>query len=86
MDVNEWRNVSRPLKVMGIPVVSLFVFVLWFPFPSWDTIWFCCAVIGFYVFLAWKGYTPKVLYQLILRLVRGKKVKGRPWWYRRYQR
>ncbi|MFO5854459.1 TraK, partial [Klebsiella pneumoniae] len=26
------------------------------------------------------------LYQVILRVIRGKKLTGRPWWYRRSQR
>lgn len=86
MDNNKWRNVGRRLTVFGVPVPSLFIFMLLFPFPSMTTFYSCIGVIGFYILLAWKGYTLTVLVQSILRLIRGRKATGRPWWYRRYQR
>ncbi|MEZ0585495.1 IcmT/TraK family protein [Erwinia sp. STN24] len=86
MRKNQWRNVSKPLMLGIIPVMSLFIYLLWFPFPSMDTLYFCTFIVGFYAVLGYFGYTVKVLYQKLLRVLRGKLIRGRPWWYRRNQR
>lgn len=86
MDINKWRNVGRRLTFWGVPIPSLFIFVLLFPFPSKNTFYGCCCFIGFFALLAWKGYTIPVLFQKIDQLIRGRKATGRPWWYRRYHR
>lgn len=76
----------RPLTVFGVPVISFLVYFIWFPFPSVKTFVICTCVVLFYFLLAMMGYTLPVLYQVILRVIRGKKLTGRPWWYRRSQR
>ncbi|EOZ6414763.1 IcmT/TraK family protein [Cronobacter turicensis] len=86
MRKNQWRNVSKPLMLGFVPVMSLFVYLLWFPFPSVDTLLFSTCIIGFYAALGYFGYTVKVLYQKLLRVLRGRFIRGRPWWYRRNQR
>ncbi|WP_459515139.1 IcmT/TraK family protein [Erwinia amylovora] len=86
MDINQWRYAGRRMTFFGIPVMSFLVFFLWFPFPSWNTFLFCSGVVFFYFVLSMMGFTVPVLYQVILRVIRGKKLTGRPWWYRRSQR
>lgn len=64
--------VSCVLHLVSVPVSKTFVI--------------CTCVVLFYFLLAMMGYTLPVLYQVILRVIRGKKLTGRPWWYRRSQR
>ena len=86
MEINQWRNVSRPLKVFGIPVMAFTVFVMFFPFPHVKTLVYCSCVLAFYGLLAWRGYTVTVLYERITGVLRGNKATGRPWWYRKTRR
>jgi len=86
MEINQWRNVSKPLTVLGIPVMAFTVFIMFFPFPHVKTLIYCIVVLAFYGVLAWRGYTVTVLYERITGALRGHKATGRPWWYRKTRR
>ena len=77
MDINKWRYAYLPLTVFGVPVISFLVYFIWFPFPSVKTFVICTCVVLFYFLLTMMGYTLPVLYRVILRVIRGKKLTGR---------
>lgn len=86
MAINKWRNAGVSLKVLGVPAPTFFIFFLVFPFPHMMTIYVCVAVISFYAILGFWGYSVKVMYQVLIGMLRGRKTTGRPWWYRKYNR
>lgn len=79
-----WRNASRPLNVYGIPAPLFFLYLVWFRFPSLNTIFVISAIIGGFRLLSLFGWTLKVLVTRLTYLMRGKRLSGRPWWYRRF--
>ncbi|RMN03499.1 TraK protein, partial [Pseudomonas savastanoi pv. glycinea] len=42
------------------------------------------AIIGGFRLLSFFGWTFKVLVMRLAYLMRGKRMSGRPWWYRRF--
>nr|VXR48165.1 Uncharacterised protein [Klebsiella pneumoniae] len=69
----------------GVPVISFLVYFIWFPFPSVKPllsapVWFSLLSAGH------DGLHVTGAVRVILRVIRGKKLTGRPWWYRRSQR
>lgn len=88
-DMNElsicrWRDPSRPLTVFGIPVLLLPLYLLWFEWMSWSTIYVVSGIIAFFKLLSLGGWTITILWQRLVTLLRGRALTGRPWWYRRF--
>ena len=79
-----WRNASRPLNVYGIPAPLFLLYLFWFRFPSMNTIYVISAIVGGFRLLSFFGWTLKVLVARSVYLIRGKRLSGRPWWYRRF--
>lgn len=83
-DPGFWRDASRALVIYGIPAPLFLLFLFWFRFPSMTTIYVVGIVIGFFRVLSAYDWTLKVLIARMVYLVRGKRLAGRPWWYRRF--
>lgn len=79
-----WRNASRLMSVYGIPAPLFLLYLFWFRFPSWMTIYVVSAVIAGFRLLSFFGWTLQVLVTRMVFLTRGKQLSGRPWWYRRF--
>jgi intracellular multiplication protein IcmT len=79
-----WRNASRPLNVYGVPAPLFLLYLAWFRFPSIHTLVVVTAVIGGFRLLSFFGWTLKVLLTRMAYRIRGKRLAGRPWWYRRF--
>jgi len=80
---SKWRDASRELTLLGIPVIAyLPVFIFLFHIRWW-TFYLAIGVIAVFAILAKFGYTFKVLYRRFLHLLRGNRLIARPWWYRR---
>ncbi|MBW5416286.1 IcmT/TraK family protein [Pseudomonas sp. MAG002Y] len=84
LDSGYWRNASRRLNVYGIPAPLFLLYLFWFRFPSMDTIYVVSAVIAGFRLLSFFGWTLTVLVVRVAYLIRGKRLAGRPWWYRRF--
>lgn len=79
-----WRNASRPLSIYGIPAPMFLFYVLWFRFPSWTTIYIATGIICGFRVLSFFGWSLDVLINRLIHMIRGTRLKGRPWWYRRF--
>jgi len=79
-----WRNASRSLSVYGIPAPLFLLYLFWFRFPSFTTIYVISAIVGCFRLLSFFGWTLKVLVTRLVYLIRGQRLSGRPWWYRRF--
>lgn len=79
-----WRNASRLLNFLGVPAPLFLLYLFWFRFPSFNTIYVITGVIAGFRLLSFFGWTLKVLVVRIGYLMRGKRLSGRPWWYRRF--
>ena len=79
-----WRNASRHMSVFGIPAVLFLLYLFWFRFPSWTTIYVISTVIAAFKVLSMIGWTLNVLIARAIYLFRGTRLSGRPWWYRRF--
>ncbi|GFZ75010.1 MULTISPECIES: IcmT/TraK family protein [Pseudomonas syringae group] len=79
-----WRDASRLLNLYGIPAPLFLLYLAWFRFPSMVTIYVITAIIGGFRLLSFFGWTFKVLVMRLAYLMRGKRMSGRPWWYRRF--
>lgn len=84
LPVGYWRNASRLLNLYGIPAPLFLLYLFWFRFPSFDTIYIISGVIAGFRLLSHFGWTHKVLIARLVYLIRGNKLSGRPWWYRRF--
>lgn len=83
-DYYKGRDASPPVRIIGIPALAWLVFALWFKWPSWTMFLFCAGLLIFYAVLAHFGFTVTVLRQRIFHLLRGRRLTGRPWWYRKF--
>lgn len=79
-----WRYASRLLNVYGIPAPLFLLYMAWFRFPSFLTIYVVTGIIAGFRLLSYFGWTLQVLIARVVYLLRGKKLSGRPWWYRRF--
>lgn len=79
-----WRNASRALNVYGIPAPLFLLYLAWFRFPSMITIYVVSAVVAGFRLLSFFGWTLKVLMARLAYMTGGRKLSGRPWWYRRF--
>lgn len=79
-----WRNASRKLSIYGIPAPMFLIYLAWCRWPSMMTLYVCTAIMVFFLVLSHYGWTVSVLLQRAVHLVRGCKVSGRPWWFRRF--
>lgn len=84
MNICAWRDASRRLEVFGIPVLLLPLYCAWFEWPHWLTLSICTALMVFFKLLAMFGFTLTVLWQRVLHTLRGNRLTGRPWWYRKF--
>ena len=78
MNIAPWRDASRPLRLFGVPALLYGVYLLWFHWPSMDTLYACTALLLFFKVLDMLGYTLAVLAQRLVHLLRGNPVTGRP--------
>lgn len=79
-----WRNAGKNLTIYGIPAPLFMIYLFWCRWPSMLTIYVCTGVLIFFVVLSHYGWTLPVLLQRITHRIRGKKLSGRPWWFRRF--
>lgn len=79
-----WRNASRLMSVYGIPAPLFLLYLFWFRFPSFMTIYVITGIIAGFRLLSFFGWTLQVLIARLIFMVRGKLLSGRPWWYRRF--
>lgn len=84
MKGNPWRDAGRRLEILGIPVVLFTLYTAWFQWPETSTLYAVTALIIFFRLLSWRGFTITVLWQRLVRLLRGRRLTGRPWWYRMF--
>lgn len=84
MKICEWRNSGRRLEIVGIPVVLFALYFAWFQWPETSTFWGVTILIIFFRILSFFGFTITVLWQRLVRFLRGRQLTGRPWWYRRF--
>lgn len=84
LEAGYWRNASRLLHIYGVPAPLFLLYMLWFRFPAFNTVYVVTAVIIAFRVLSHFGWTLKVLMARLVYLVRGNKLSGRPWWYRRF--
>lgn len=79
-----WRDAGRSLNVYGVPGGLFFLYLFWFRFPAMNTLYSVTAVIAVFRILQAFGWSVSVLAARGVRLMRGKSLSGRPWWYRRF--
>ncbi len=79
-----WRDASRLLHIYGVPAPMFILYIAWFRFPSWTTIYVVTGLIAAFRLLSYFGWTFKVLMERSLYWLRGSRLSGRPWWYRRF--
>lgn len=79
-----WRNASRLMSVYGIPAPLFLLYLFWFRFPSFMTIYVVTGIIAVFRLLSFFGWTLQVLIARLIFMVRGSLLSGRPWWYRRF--
>ncbi|MBD8792717.1 conjugal transfer protein [Pseudomonas syringae] len=84
LEAGYWRNASRLLNIYGVPAPLFLLYMLWFRFPSLNTVYVVTGVIIAFRVLSHFGWTLKVLMARLVYLARGNKLSGRPWWYRRF--
>lgn len=84
MNIAPWRDASRRLEIFGIPVVLFTFYAAWFQWPEATTIYIITAIILLFRLLSYFGFTITVLWQRLLRHLRGMLLTGSPWWYRRF--
>ncbi|MBA6068127.1 IcmT/TraK family protein [Pseudomonas mosselii] len=83
-DPGYWKNAGRHLGVFGIPAPLFLLYLFWFRFPSWMTVYVITAVLAVFWLLSYFGWTFDVMVARVVYLVRGSRIYGRPWWYRRF--
>ncbi|MBU9819670.1 IcmT/TraK family protein [Rahnella sp. BCC 1045] len=79
-----WRDAGRSMNVYGVPGGLFLLYLFWFRFPSMHTLYAVSLVIGAFRILQMFGWSVSVLIGRLVRLMRGKSLSGRPWWYRRF--
>lgn len=79
-----WRDAGRQLSVYGVPGWLFLLYLVWFRFPSMNTLYVVSALIAFFRLLKVFGWGAGELAMRVARLARGKSLSGRPWWYRRF--
>ncbi|MCS2164450.1 conjugal transfer protein [Scandinavium manionii] len=79
-----WRDAGRRLDVWGIPGWLFLLYLFWFRFPSMDTLYIVTVVIAVFRLMQMFGWGAGELATRAARLARGKRLSGRPWWYRRF--
>lgn len=79
-----WRRAGSPLSFIGVPAWLFLLYLFWFRFPCMETIYIVTGVIGVFRLLKFLGWGVAEMLTRLARLARGKKLSGRPWWYRRF--
>lgn len=77
-----WRDI-RPLDLFGIPAPLFLIYLFWCRWPSMMTIYLCTAVLAVFRLMSFFGWTVQMLSYRLFHLVRGNRLSGRLWWYRR---
>jgi intracellular multiplication protein IcmT len=81
---SQWRDAGRRLEIAGVPVVLFSLYAAWFQWPETTTFYIVTGIILFFRILSFFGFTITILWQRLLRLLRGLRLTGRPWWYRKF--
>ncbi|WNI61138.1 IcmT/TraK family protein (plasmid) [Enterobacter asburiae] len=84
MKMSQWRDAGRRLEIAGVPVVLFSLYAAWFQWPETTTFYIVTSIILFFRILSFFGFTITILWQRLLRLLRGLRLTGRPWWYRKF--
>ncbi|EJG2190776.1 IcmT/TraK family protein [Enterobacter cloacae] len=84
MKTSQWRDAGRRLEIAGVPVVLFSLYAAWFQWPEATTFYIVTGIILFFRILSFFGFTITILWQRLLRLLRGLRLTGRPWWYRKF--
>lgn len=84
MNICPWRDAGRRLEVFGIPVMMFSLYFAWFQWPETMTLWIVTAIIAFFKVISLFGFTLTVLWQRLFYRLRGQRLSGRPWWYRKF--
>lgn len=84
MNICPWRDAGRRLEIGGIPVVLFVLYAAWFKWPETLTLYIVTGLILFFRVLSFFGFTLTILWQRLVRMVRGYRLTGRPWWYRKF--
>lgn len=84
MSICPWRDAGRRLEILGVPVVLFTLYAAWFQWPETSTFYIVTAIILFFRLLSFFGFTITVLWQRAIHLLRGRRLTGRPWWYRKF--
>ncbi|ENZ5477267.1 IcmT/TraK family protein [Enterobacter hormaechei] len=84
MKTSQWRDAGRRLEIAGVPVVLFSLYAAWFQWPETTTFYIVTGIIIFFRILSFFGFTITILWQRLLRLLRGLRLTGRPWWYRKF--
>lgn len=84
MKICEWRDAGRRLEIFGIPVLLFALYAAWFQWPETSTLYIITGIILFFRLLSFFGFTITVLWQRLVFHIRGQRLTGRPWWYRKF--
>lgn len=84
MKTSQWRDAGRRLEIADVPVVLFSLYAAWFQWPETTTFYIVTGIILFFRILSFFGFTITILWQRLLRLLRGLRLTGRPWWYRKF--
>lgn len=84
MSICPWRDAGRRLEILGVPVVLFTLYAAWFQWPETSTFYIITGIILFFRLLSFFGFTITVLWQRAIHRLRGRRLTGRPWWYRKF--
>ncbi len=84
MNICPWRDAGRRLEIMGIPAPMFTLYLAWFRWPETQTLYLVTALVVFFKVISLFGFTVTVLWQRLIFRLRGQRLTGRPWWYRKY--
>jgi intracellular multiplication protein IcmT len=82
MSTSIWRSASIVPSLLGIPCTAYLPIFIWLFHMRWSTFWTALGVIIGFAVLARLGLSFKVLWARCLHLLRGSRIRARPWWYR----
>ncbi|MGS6329161.1 conjugal transfer protein [Enterobacter hormaechei] len=79
-----WRYATPPVSFFGIPLPFLLLYLIWFRWPSMNTLYICSAIRGFFVALNFFAWSVRAIFLPVITTFRGKIGSGRRCWYRQF--
>ncbi|ENN9164404.1 hypothetical protein NOM68_14410 [Proteus mirabilis] len=82
MEMNKWRNASKPLQIQGISWGWYLLIFTWFFHMTVSYLLFIIFWLMFLAFLSYKKTSLSLLIGKVRIWLRGNNLTGRPWWVR----